>query len=158
MVLLQRKLYFSKISEGVQLFPGGGGGPACSRGGGSSKWLFLQDQTISLNLWFSRGVWTPMYIPLYPHMNLWFSRGGSGHPIPPLDPHMNREAVKLIEPVWICGQTDKTYIAYMRIYEDGVKSNATCYFLPLLQAETQNPRLVCALLSHTFNSMYQLHM
>ena len=27
MVLLQRKLYFSKELEGVQLFPGGGGGP-----------------------------------------------------------------------------------------------------------------------------------
>ena len=33
MVLLQRKLYFSKDPEGVQHFPGGGG-PTFSRGGG----------------------------------------------------------------------------------------------------------------------------
>ena len=33
MVLLQRKLYFSKVPEGVQHFPGGGGGgPTFSRG------------------------------------------------------------------------------------------------------------------------------
>ena len=32
MVLLQRKLYFSKDPEGVQHFSGGGGGPTFSRG------------------------------------------------------------------------------------------------------------------------------
>ena len=34
MVLLQRKLYFSKDPEGVQHFPGGGGGPTFFQGGG----------------------------------------------------------------------------------------------------------------------------
>ena len=37
MVLLQRKLYFSKEPEGVQQFSRGGGGPTFSRGGGQSK-------------------------------------------------------------------------------------------------------------------------
>ena len=33
MVLLQRKLYFSKDPEGVQHFPAGGGGPTFSMEG-----------------------------------------------------------------------------------------------------------------------------
>ena len=41
-----------------------------------------------------------------------------------------------------------------RAYEGGIKSIATALFLPLLQAEIQNPRLVCVLHSHTFHSMY----
>ena len=36
MVLLQRKLYFSKDPEWVQHFPGGLGGPTFSVGGGGS--------------------------------------------------------------------------------------------------------------------------
>ena len=52
MVLLQRKLYFSKDPEGVQHFPGGGGGSN-----------FFQGEN-AYNLWFSRGVQTP-YPPLW---------------------------------------------------------------------------------------------
>ena len=32
---MERKLYFPKDREGVEHFPGGGGGPTFSRGGGS---------------------------------------------------------------------------------------------------------------------------
>ena len=43
MVLLRRKLYFSKESEGAQHFPGGGGGGGSNflQGGGGSKCYFL---------------------------------------------------------------------------------------------------------------------
>ena len=70
MVLLQRKLYFSKDPEGVQhLLGGGGGGPTFSRGGGGPNAKFYRNP-----------------------YNLWFSKGGSPDPYPPppspLDPHM----------------------------------------------------------------------
>ena len=71
MVLLQRKLYFSKDPEGVKHFTGRGGG------GGSS--------------FFRGGV--QMLISIEPHITCDFS-GGSGPPIPPLDPHINRGVVK----------------------------------------------------------------
>ena len=64
-VYFQRKLSFFKVQEGVQLFPGGGGGPTFSREG--SNCLF----------------------PIEPHMTCDFP-GGSGNPCPtpppPLDP------------------------------------------------------------------------
>ena len=42
MVLLQRKLYFSKDPEGVQHFPAGEGvGSSFFQGGRGSKYLFL---------------------------------------------------------------------------------------------------------------------
>ena len=62
MVLLQRKLYFSKDTEGVQHFPGG---PTFS----------------------GRGV--QMLIAIKTHMTCDFP-GGFGLPIPPLDPHMTK--------------------------------------------------------------------
>ena len=61
MILLHRKLNFSKDPEGVQHFPGGGG-PA-----------------------FSRGV--QMLISIDTHITCDFP-GGSVPPIPPLDPHI----------------------------------------------------------------------
>ena len=45
LVLLQRKLYFSKDPEGVQHFPGGGGGgggPASSVGGGVQMLISIE--------------------------------------------------------------------------------------------------------------------
>ena len=42
MVLLQRKLYFSKDPEGVQLFPGGGGATFTSGGGGLQKLISIE--------------------------------------------------------------------------------------------------------------------
>ena len=44
MVLLRRKLYFSKESEGVQHFPGGGGGggPTFYRGVGGPNAIFYR--------------------------------------------------------------------------------------------------------------------
>ena len=64
MVILQRKLYFSKDPEGVEHFPGG---PASSagRGGGPSAYLYRTPY----NLWFSRGSGTP--IPPPPPPSLW---------------------------------------------------------------------------------------
>ena len=88
MVLLQRKLYFSKDPEGVQHFPvgggGGGGAPASSRGEGVQIFISIEPY----NLWFPcvcvcGGVPTP-----YPHY-------GSAH---------KHEAVILIETgVWKSG-------------------------------------------------------
>ena len=60
MVLLQRKLYFSKFPEGVQHFPVGGGG-------GGPNAIFYRNP---YNLWFSRG-------------------GGPDLLSPPLDPHLH---------------------------------------------------------------------
>ena len=56
MVLLQKKLYFSKDLEGVQHFPGGGGG-------GPNAYFYRN----SYNLWFSRGS-RPHIPPLHLHM------------------------------------------------------------------------------------------
>ena len=39
--LQQRKLYFSKDPEGVQLFTRGGGGPTFSRGGGEGVQMLI---------------------------------------------------------------------------------------------------------------------
>ena len=64
MVLLQRKLYFSKDPEGVQHFPGGGGGS---------------------NFLPGRGI--QMLISIETLITCDFP-GGSGPPIPPLDPHL----------------------------------------------------------------------
>ena len=55
MVLLQRKLYFSKDPEGVQLFPGGGG----------VQMLISLETYITCH--FPAGVRNP-YPPLDPHM------------------------------------------------------------------------------------------
>ena len=66
MVLLQRKLNFSKDPEGVQHFPGGRGVPTFSRGGG-----------------------VQMLISIETYITCDFPEGGmSGPSIPPLDPHM----------------------------------------------------------------------
>ena len=67
MILLQRKLYFSKDPEGVQHFPVGGGGVQI---------------LISIEPHFTRD------LP---------RGGGSGPPNPPMDPHINTEAVILKE-------------------------------------------------------------
>ena len=40
MVLLLRKLYYSKDPEGVQHFPGGGGGTTFSREGGPNAYFY----------------------------------------------------------------------------------------------------------------------
>ena len=65
MVLLQRKLYFSKDPEWVEYFPGWG----------------------RLLLFFRRGV--QMLISIETHITCDFpGGGGSGPPIPPLDPHL----------------------------------------------------------------------
>ena len=57
MILLQRKLYFSKDPEGVQHFPGGGGGgggPAFSGGGGVGRVPNANFNRNPFNLWFFR--------------------------------------------------------------------------------------------------------
>ena len=64
MVLLQRKLYFSKDPEGVQHFPGGGG-------------------VVQL---FPGGV--QMLISIETHITCDFPEGRVRTPIPPLDLHM----------------------------------------------------------------------
>ena len=68
-VLLQRKLYFSKDLEGVQHFPGGGGGPTFSRGGGGGVQMLISIET---------------------HITCDFPGwGGGSRPLsPPLDSHM----------------------------------------------------------------------
>ena len=67
MVLLLRKLYlyFTKDSEAVHYFPGGGC-PTFSRGGGGPNANFYRN----------------------PYTYLLFSRGSVRTPYPPLDPHM----------------------------------------------------------------------
>ena len=63
--LFQRKLLFLKVSEGVQLFQGGGGN--FFHGGGGVQWV----------------------ISIETHITCDFQGGGGGGPhIPPLDPHM----------------------------------------------------------------------
>ena len=63
-MLFQRKLLFSKVSEGVQLFQGWGGN-------------------------FFQGGGVQMLISIETHITCDFpGGGGSGSPIPPLDPHM----------------------------------------------------------------------
>ena len=59
----QRNLSFFKVPEGVQHFPGGGGGPTFSRGGGGSNCIF----------------------PIETHITCDFpgGGGGSGPPAPP---------------------------------------------------------------------------
>ena len=66
MVLLQRKLYlyFTKDPEGVHYFPGGGGCPIFSRGGGVL--MLISVETHIRTCYFPGGVWTP-YPPLDPH-------------------------------------------------------------------------------------------
>ena len=59
MVLLQRKLYFSKDPKGVQHFPVRGGGPASSRGEG-----------------------VQILISIEPHITCDFRGGGSEPPSP----------------------------------------------------------------------------
>ena len=77
MVLLQRKTYFSKDPEGVQPFPGGGGGPHLPGEGGVQILIFIE-----------------------PHITCDFLGGGGVGP--PMVPHINSEAVMLIETgVWI---------------------------------------------------------
>ena len=70
MVLFQRKLYFSKVSEGVHPFYPGG--PPFSRGSN-----------------FFQGVQLPFSIETNILLvNFQGGGGGVGPPIPPLDPHM----------------------------------------------------------------------
>ena len=76
MVLLQKKLYFSKDPEGVQHFPGGGGGPTFSREGGGPNASIETHITCD-----------------FPGVG-----GGSGPPFPPLHPHMNKDKCKLNNP------------------------------------------------------------
>ena len=67
MVLLLRKLYFTKDPEAVHYFPGGGGGVQLfSRGGGGPNANFHRNT----------------------YMYLLFSRGSVRTPYPPLDPHV----------------------------------------------------------------------
>ena len=68
MVLLLRKLYlyFTKDPEAVHYFPGGGGCPTFSRGGGVPTANFYRN----------------------PYAYLLFSKGSVRTPYPPLDPHM----------------------------------------------------------------------
>ena len=70
MVLLQRKLYFSKDLEGVQHFPGGGGGGGSSFFWGWGGWGGFQ-----------------MLISIATHSTCVFPERART-PIPPLDPHM----------------------------------------------------------------------
>ena len=76
MVLLQRKLYFSKDPEGVQHFPGGGSN--IFRGGGGGPNAAIETH-IACDFRGGGG-------------------GGSGPPIPPLHPHMNKDKCKLNNP------------------------------------------------------------
>ena len=68
MILLLRKLYFTKDPEAVHYFPGGGGGVQLFPGGGGPNANFYRNS----------------------YTYLLFSRGGGGcpDPYPPLDPHM----------------------------------------------------------------------
>ena len=59
MVLLQRKLYFFKDPEGVQHFPGGGGGSNFFPGGGVQMLISIETH----HLLFSMGSGPP--IPLW---------------------------------------------------------------------------------------------
>ena len=65
MVLLQRKLYFSKDPEGVKHFPGGGGGGSNFLPGRGVQMLISIETLITCD---------------FP--------GGSGPHNPPLDPHL----------------------------------------------------------------------
>ena len=84
MVLLQRKLYFSKDPEGVKHFPVGTGVQLLP-GGRGSKYLFLSRMYIRVSI--------------EPQITCVFLGGGWGSepPIPTMDPHINTEAVILIE-------------------------------------------------------------
>ena len=62
----QRNLSFFKVPEGVQHFPGGGGGVQLFPGGGGSNCL----------------------LPVETHKICDFP-GGARPPVPPLDPHLN---------------------------------------------------------------------
>ena len=68
MVILQRKLHVPKDPEGVQHFPGGGGGSYFFSGG---SYFFANFYRNPYSLWFSRG-------------------GGGPDPYPPLDPHIQK--------------------------------------------------------------------
>ena len=56
MVLLQRKLYFSKDPEGSNIFGGGGGGPSFNRGGGVQMLISIETH---ITYDFPVGVRTP---------------------------------------------------------------------------------------------------
>ena len=95
MVLLQRKLCFSKDPEGVQHFPGGGGGVQLLPGGGGGGGGGV------------RGV--QMLISIEPHITCDFPGGGGFQTPYPLSgsAHMNRGAVKTDRNRSLIMRTDK---------------------------------------------------
>ena len=87
MVLLQRKLYFSKDPEGVQHFPGGGGGSGVQLlpGGGGGAPMLISIEPISLVIF----------------------QGGPD----PLSPFWIRTWHMYIPGIWYCMSRERGYVA-----------------------------------------------
>ena len=62
MVNFKEKISFVKVPEGVQLFPGGGGGPTFSRGAGGSNCLYRIETQITCGFPGGSGPPAPLWI------------------------------------------------------------------------------------------------